>query len=166
MLVNGLTQRRDIPFEEGQFMEFRQLSAVELDAAEAAAVAAYSRNARAMGAELMTALQQAAATSDGTPTRPAVRYDAMTLIELALVDWSYPVAVNPENVRRLDLRTRDWARDQVIALNFPEEEAVAGAVPNGLSGSIAGLTATAAAGPAPARISRPSSGASPKSSPA
>jgi hypothetical protein len=161
MLVGGMTHRKDIPHEPGEYMEFRMLSAVDLDAAEAAAVAGYSRQARAMGAELMTALQQAATTDTG-PTRPAVRYDATTLIELALVAWSYPAPLTAESIRRLDLRTRDWARDEVIALHFPDADPVLAeaATKNGSSASTAGLMATVGAG----RNSRGSSGGSVKSS--
>lgn len=119
-MLAGRTEWRDIPFEPGSRFEFRTLSGRELDEAQEAATSKALQSFKALGAELIAAIQQ---QQRDTTAKAADSYDADTLIRCGLVAWSYEEPCNDEEKGRLDGRCRDWASAQIIEMNtYPEGE--------------------------------------------
>ena len=119
-MLAGRTEWRDIPFEPGSRFEFRTLSGRELDEAQEAATNKALQSFKALGAELIAAIQQ---QQRETAVKAADSYDADTLIRYGLVAWSYDEPCNEEEKARLDAQTRDWAAAQIIEMNtIPEGE--------------------------------------------
>jgi hypothetical protein len=119
-MLAGRTEWRDIPFEVGSRFEFRTLSGRELDEAQEVATQKSLQSFKALGAELIAAIQQ---QQRETTAKAADSYDADTLIRYGLVGWSYDEPCNEEEKGRLDGRCRDWAAAQIIEMNtIPEGE--------------------------------------------
>ena len=59
--------------------------------------------------------------TQATPTDPQDvydRYDKRTILEEGIGAWSYPEAVTPEMIARLDHRTADWAFKAILDINM------------------------------------------------
>lgn len=115
MLV-GKTERRDIPHEDGEWIEFRQLSGVELDEAEEAQTKRSLSLIAGLDEAALGALrsQQAGAAPSGESPD---RFDKTYLLRRAVTGWSYPDDCTLANVDKLDAATRDWAVGVVLEMN-------------------------------------------------
>ena len=111
MLV-GKTERRDIPHESGNWMEFRQLSGLELDEAEAAAMLKALALVKGLDAGAMATLQAQAGAQEQEQS-----HDKDTLVCHGIAAWSYPEPCDEENKRKLDAVTRDWAAAVILEMN-------------------------------------------------
>lgn len=113
-MLAGRKEKRDVPHEEGTWFEFRTLSGRELDEAQEAATEKALRSMKAMGPEIIAAIQE---MNKGQQAKTADSFDPDTLVRLALVAWSYPEPCNDEHKALLDGRTRDWAAAQIVEMN-------------------------------------------------
>jgi len=129
MLV-GKTERREVPHEEGQWFEFRQLSGSELDDAEEAQTERALKMVRGLDAGTLASMQSQAPAQP--PATAASQYDADTLVRYGVAAWSYAEPCSDENKRLLDARTREWAVGVILEANVrPAGEASGSAASSG-----------------------------------
>ena len=117
MALVGRTERRDIPGEDGEWMEFRKLTGGELDQAEEV----QTQRSLAMVKGLDPAAVSAIRTDPGVPVvavpDPASSYDKDTLVQYGVVAWSYSEPCDAEHKRLLEAATRDWAASAIVEMN-------------------------------------------------
>ena len=117
MALVGRTERRDIPGEDGEWMEFRKLTGGELDQAEEV----QTQRSLAMVKGLDSAAMSAIRSDPGVPVvavpDPAAAYDKDTLVQYGVMAWSYAEACDDEAKKRLEAATREWAASVVVEMN-------------------------------------------------
>ena len=130
LVTKDTTEQVPIPHEDGQWMQFRRLSWLEMvEAAETAERRSVKKmtqfGSEAVGAIIASHEKTAAATADTdgdgdtTPTKaPTVgSYDRESLLENGIVAWSYEEKVSPKAIRQLDAETARWAAEQIFDLS-------------------------------------------------
>lgn len=118
-MLAGRTERRDVPHEDGQWLEFRTLSGRELDEAEQAQMRRGMEmmtgiNLSAMG-DRATDLIREAAGEVGQKMEDS--YDKDLLIKYGVAAWSADDPCTDENKERLDAATRAWAVSVIVEMN-------------------------------------------------
>ena len=117
MALVGRTERRDIPGEPGEWIDFRKLTGGELDEAEAV----QTHRSLSMVKGLDSAVMSAIRTDPGVPVvavpDPASSYDKDTLVQYGVVAWSYSEPCDAEHKRLLEAATRDWAASAIVEMN-------------------------------------------------
>ncbi len=140
LVTKDTTEQVSIPREDGQWMQFRRLSWLEMiEAAEKAERAGVDKMNR-FGSEVVNAIfssheatqarQTAADTADTdgdgdeTPTKaPTVAsYDRETLLVNGITAWSYEEKVSPKTIKQLDAKTARWAAEQIFELSREQTE--------------------------------------------
>jgi len=127
MLVTREPHRRDIPHEEGAWIEICKLSWVQLKKARKAATLDNAEMAKAFGAELIKALQGDDAEKKVRTLNKALQYDETQfdtelLLAEGVVGWSYEDELGPETIKQLDEETAAWAKQEIIDLTKPPSE--------------------------------------------
>lgn len=122
MALVGREEARDIPHEPGESMTLRALTGVELDEADERGTARIFRTMKGIDQSVLNAMQSMADSSPEARRRQrAAGYDRQYLLERAIVGWSYDAPCTPENIAKLDARTRDWAVSAVLDMNMRDE---------------------------------------------
>ena len=122
MLVSRLQpQRREVPLEPGQWIEFKLLSWKDFQEAEDLKTKKTMSNVSGISPEALAALASNQADNDEDEKKLGDPYDVMTLVEKSVVAWSYEDEVTVENIRLLDYKTVDWAFPEIIDMNFRSE---------------------------------------------
>ena len=122
MLTSRLQpQRREIPHESGQWIEFKLLSWKEFQEAEDVKTKKTLSNVSGISPEALASLANQASDNDGSRKTLGDPYDVMTLVEKSIVAWSYEDEVTVDNIRLLDYKTVDWAFPEIIDINFRSE---------------------------------------------
>lgn len=116
MLVTGQTWTAEVPHEPGQTITFRKLSWRELELAVTTRRRALLEEFKGM-AEVMARLPQSDAKQ-----APAEMYDTGVLLKAAIIAWTYPEEVTPENIDLLDDATAQWAVEQVRSSHTVRDE--------------------------------------------
>src|SRR3972149_911108 len=106
MALVGRTERRDIPGEDGEWMEFRKLTGGELDQAEQIQTQRSLAMIRGLDSGAMSAIRSDPVVAQ---PEPAAAYDKDTLVQYGVVAWSYGEACEADAKKRLEAATRDWA---------------------------------------------------------
>jgi hypothetical protein len=108
----GRTERRDVPHEPGQWVEFRTLSGRELDEAEEL------QTKRAM--RLVEGMDLSAIRSAATTQTPEQRdsYNKDTLVKYGVIGCSECEPCSDEDKLKFDGATRDWAASVVLEMNL------------------------------------------------
>ena len=135
LVTKDTTEQVPIPHEDGQWMQFRRLSWLEMtEAAETAERRSVKKmtqfGSEAVGAIIASHEKTAAATADtdgdgdATPTKaPTVgSYDRESLLESGIVAWSYEEKVSQKTIKQLDAKTARWAAEQIFELSREETE--------------------------------------------
>ena len=130
LVTKDITEQVPIPHEDGQWMQFRRLSWLEMvEAAETAERRSVKKmtqfGSEAVGAIIASHEKTAAATADTdgdgdtTPTKtPTVgSYDRESLLENGIVAWSDEEKVSPKAIKQLDAETARWAAEQIFELS-------------------------------------------------
>ena len=135
LVTKDRTEQLSIPGEDGQWMQFRRLSWLEMVEAAETAERRSVKKMTQLGSEVVgaifashdakQAMKTAAATAetdgdgDATPTKaPTVgSYDRESLLESGIVAWSYEEKVSPKTIKQLDAETARWAAEQVFELS-------------------------------------------------
>ena len=132
LVTKDITEQIPIPHEDGQWMQFRRLSWLEMtDAAETAERRSVKKmtqfGSEAVGAIIASYEKTAAATADtdgdgaATPTTakaPTVAsYDRESLLENGITAWSYEEKPSPKTIKQLDAETARWAAEQIFELS-------------------------------------------------
>ena len=124
MLTGKTSKRFDVPHEPGNWFEVRRLSWAELDRARETKLAATMTTARAMGAELMEAMQAGRSLIVGAPPAPIDSYDTRLLLSLSVAGWGGPEYDGQAvDTSQLDEQTKDWALGVIANLSLPRTEA-------------------------------------------
>lgn len=119
-IITNITRQVEIPHEPGEHMTFRRLSWRQLEQASDKASESALTRIKAMGGDLLKAIQGAAGEQ---AQDPAATYDRATILNMGIVAWSYDDPVTPENIDLLDEETAAWAFREILALNAPRTEA-------------------------------------------
>lgn len=144
-LTGSITERRDVPHEEGNWFEFRQLSWTQLKEAREARGKAALRSLRdtmeTVGGETFAAMQKAQAgqqTGDADAATQSLddQYDRATLLRLGIHAWSYPEPLTEENIGRLDEATALWAMGCLLGIHVMSQAASEEARGNGYARSM------------------------------
>ena len=131
LVTKDITEQVPIPHEDGQWMQFRRLSWLEMtEAAETAERRSVKKmtqfGSEAVGAIIASHEKTAAATADTdgdgdapkTAKAPTVgSYDRESLLENGIVAWSYEEKVSPKAIKQLDAETARWAAEQIFDLS-------------------------------------------------
>lgn len=144
MQTEGITERRDVPNEPGEWFEIRKLSWHELKQAREARSAAVMGTVRSMGGEVMAALPRRCKScgeekhagdcpppgdrEDASAADPTNPYDQEVILYAGIASWSYQPALNKENrtklINGIDEPTADWLFREIVAYNtIPKGEA-------------------------------------------
>jgi len=115
MSLVGKTERRDVPHEAGEWIEFRRLSGRELDEAEETQTRRSLAMVKGLDVGAMDIMRQQAPPT--APSDPVASYDKDILVRYAISGWSYGEECINENKERLDAMTRDWAAAVVVEMN-------------------------------------------------
>lgn len=124
-MLAGRKEKRDVPHEEGAWIEFRTLSGRELDEAQQAA--------SARGIELLSkiepgALQALQSNRQEATAPPALDKDI--LIRYGVVAWSILEPCTDENKAMLDAQTREWCASVITEMNTRSEGEGSGSAGN------------------------------------
>lgn len=112
-MLAGRTERRDVPHEPGQWIEFRTLSGRQLDEAEEA----QTRRAVKLVEGIDMSAVRAAADNQRTEGQQRDSYDKDTLIKYGVVGWSLDEPCDEVHKLSLDAQTRDWAVSVILEMN-------------------------------------------------
>lgn len=115
MLV-GKTERREIPHEGGEWMEFRHLSGLQMDEAEETQTRRSLALVKGIDPAIM-ATWTADARQQVQAQGASGGYDKAILIRYGIAAWSYAEPCTDENKERLDAVTWDWAAAAIIEMN-------------------------------------------------
>jgi hypothetical protein len=114
-MLAGKTTSKAVPHAPDEWVEFRTISAAELDEAEERQMQRSLSMVKGLDAE-----QMRAASSDERrrEVRDEDKYDKETLVKYGVHAWSLEVECNEENKRLLDAQTREWMVGEIIAMNL------------------------------------------------
>ena len=135
-IITDETTRYMIPHEAiaREWVELKKLSGAQMDDADQVNTAkAMERIGPIMAALGPDALKAQAQAKDEDPDDIKTRragYDPATLINYALLGWSYDEEITPENVSRLDAITRDWLWDTIVEENTRPPQSAPGGEPS------------------------------------
>lgn len=114
----GRTEKRDVPHEEGAWVEFRTLSGLELDEADEAQTDKFVAR---YGKETLMSMSQAASnvtiTEEMLKQQQNQRYDKATLLRYGVVGCSECNPCSDEAKQLFDGQTREWAVEVILEMN-------------------------------------------------
>ena len=139
MLTIGITDKLDIPHEPGEWIEIRKLSWKHLADARKGRQETVFATVRAMGGEVLNALPSRcskgcgeekhdgacpppAERADPSATDPTNEFDIETLLQSAIIAWSYEEPVSRETVNDLNEPTTKWLAGEIVRLNTAPSE--------------------------------------------
>ena len=122
MLTGNRTRRVDIPDEEGQWVELRELSGRQLRRVKKAKLSETIANAKEMGPEMMQSISEVNREEVEEAARdPLAEYDIDKLLEEGIVDWSYDAEVNTDTIGQLDKKTEEFLAMQLVGAEEEED---------------------------------------------
>jgi hypothetical protein len=140
IFANRITQTLAVPGMDGQTITIRKLAPRHLEAAMAEAQRKGLAVSRAMADQLagfdvgvlrdLRSLEAPkpsaddAGTDDASPVAPAMTsplagYDALTLIEKGVTEWTFSEPIGRESFEEIDADTRDWLATEILRLSRP-----------------------------------------------
>jgi len=127
MLVTREPIRRDIPHEEGAWIEFCKLSWKQLAKARTAGLVENAEQAKIWGVEWVKALTSDGGAEKAKKIAAAQQWDPSNfgtgaLLEFGIVAWSYEQDVEAGSIDEIDGATATWAKQQIIDINKPPGE--------------------------------------------
>lgn len=118
-IVTDTTRRIAIPHEPNEWLEVRRLSWRQLEMAAEVQTESMLKRLKAMGGDLVKALQKAGKEQEQDPT---AKYDRGTVLQAGIIRWSYSAETTKANIDALDEETAAWAFKEILALNNPRTE--------------------------------------------
>lgn len=116
-MLAGRIERRNVPHAEGEWIEFKTLSGLQM---QRAADIKTERDTKAMAPVVAQWDDQTLArvqASEKKKTEKAPEYDAETLLKWGIHDWSLDIPCTDENKALLDGLTFAWAVPQIVEMN-------------------------------------------------
>ena len=117
MALVGRIERRDIPGEPGEWMEFRKLTGGELDQAEEIQTQRSLALVKGLDSAAVSAIRTDPSVAVVAAPDPAAGYDKDTLVQYGVVAWSYAELCDAHGKQQLEAATRDWAASVVVEMN-------------------------------------------------
>lgn len=119
-MLAGRTEKRDVPHEPGQWIEFKTLSGMQLQRAKEAQSKKDTETAtgfmKGMDGDTILKMQEREERKAKAET-PAEKYDPEMLITWGVNAWSSEMPCTDENKLLLDAVTFDWALAQILEIN-------------------------------------------------
>lgn len=127
MLVTKDPIRREIPHEDGEWMDFCKLSWRQMRDARKIAEKGNLATVKELGAEFIQALNSEGGEQKAKKLLREQQYDPRAfdqseLLNGGIVAWSYDMELDDASVSQLDEVTADWAMREIIAINRPASE--------------------------------------------
>ncbi len=120
-LVDNITNWEPIPHEEGNEFLLRKLTWKQLERAADARADRSAPRVRAVGGEVMAALQTVKRDDlDEGRENPLNTYDRGTLLEMGVANWRGPLYekdFKKESIEQLDSDTADWAATRLVEMS-------------------------------------------------
>ncbi len=128
MGIAGSTEWRDVPNEDGERIQFKELGFRALRAARLEAQHSAYSDWKAMGGDILQALQARQQPTDAAarPVDPLSQYDQQTLLVAGIVGWTFtksdaagvthPIPVTPETISDLTEPVANWAAREILLL--------------------------------------------------
>jgi hypothetical protein len=125
----GRLERRDLPHEDGAWVEFQTISGRQIDEAQEVKT---KRTMRLVEGLDISTLRAAA---DTAKAEERDSYDADTLIKYAIVNCSECDQCTEESKQALDAATRNWAVDVILEMNVRPLASASGSGSNSSMGN-------------------------------
>ena len=139
IMTSGITDTLDIPHASGQTITLRKLSWQHLKEARAKHKADFLEEMAVMPSNMIPDMSNRCRKGCGEEKHkgacpppedgeqsgidPADEYDTETLLQAAIVSWSYEEPVSKANVNDLNEQTAKWLKAEIVRLNTaPTEE--------------------------------------------
>tara|TARA_R110000824_G_scaffold21078_6_gene78869 strand:- start:9878 stop:10303 length:426 start_codon:yes stop_codon:yes gene_type:complete len=135
MLVSKIVEKLDVPHEEGQWVEIKNLSWKAMEEAVNNKQERDIGQVKRMGGDVFEAIMRSSNESNKDDDKPEkegpekkVRgatfesYDMETLLRKAIISWSYEGKPTVERIQDLDARTAKWLAREVYERNKPDTE--------------------------------------------
>ncbi len=124
MLTKGITKRVELPHEPGAWIEVKLLGYRQLEAAKQKRLFDQIRIFRELGPQLPTG---GVTIDPDAPVAPIIAdplntYDQGTLLEAAIVAWSYDAKVTVDAIQSLDEQTAEYVARQVVLKPESDED--------------------------------------------
>ena len=131
MLVSKIVEKLDIPHEEGQWVEIRNLSWTAMEEAVNNKQERDIGQVKRMGGDVFEAIMRS--SKDGNEDKGESKekksrgatfesYDMETLLRKAIISWSYDGKPTVERIQDLDARTAKWLAREIYERNKPDTE--------------------------------------------
>ena len=119
MLTNKskLTDQVGVPHEPGEWMKFRPLSWLDMQAARDARLTRALQRASGLLPEALEVLRDETVQEEGASVE---QLDQAVILRSGIAEWSYGEPVSPETIGRLDERTAEWAYEEIVRRNVIE----------------------------------------------
>jgi hypothetical protein len=132
MLVSKIVEKLDVPHEEGQWVEIKNLSWKAMEEAVNNKQERDIGQVKRMGGDVFEAIMRSTNKNEGKSedeeSEKKVRgatfesYDMETLLRKAILSWSYDGKPTVERIQDLDARTAKWLAREVYERNKPDTE--------------------------------------------
>ena len=133
MLVSKIVEKLDVPHEEGQWVEIKNLSWKAMEEAVNNKQERDIGQVKRMGGDVFEAIMRSTnkdedkKDDEGQPEKKVrggtfESYDMETLLRKAIISWSYDGKPTLERIQDLDARTAKWLARQIYERNKPDTE--------------------------------------------
>lgn len=132
MLVSKIVEKLDIPHEEGQWVEIRNLSWTAMEEAVNNKQERDIGQVKRMGGDVFEAIMRSSKDDDAPAEDESTEkkgrgatfesYDMETLLRKAIISWSYEGKPTVERIQDLDAKTAKWLAREIYERNKPDTE--------------------------------------------
>jgi hypothetical protein len=131
MLVSKIIERLEIPHEEDQWVEIRNLSWTAMEEAVNNKQERDIGQVKRMGGDVFEAIMRSSSDdkdeeNEGTEKKKRgatfESYDMETLLRKAIVSWSYEGKPTVERIQDLDVTTAKWLAREIFNRNKPDTD--------------------------------------------
>jgi|TARA_R110000824_G_scaffold132891_1_gene295454 hypothetical protein len=133
MLVSKIVEKLDVPHEEGQWIEIKNLSWKAMEEAVNNKQERDIGQVKRMGGDVFEAIMRSSNKDDDDKkpdegSEKTVRggtfesYDMETLLRKSIIAWSYDGKPTVERIQDLDARTAKWIAQEIYERNKPDTE--------------------------------------------
>jgi len=120
---SSVTHKRDVPHEEGQWIEFKELGWRSFEAAREVRARQGLMNFRELGPEFLKGAQASPADEETSTKKAEFKdtYDMGMILRASIIAWSYEAECSEANIDELDQKTAEWALTVIEEIHFPTE---------------------------------------------
>ena len=133
MLVSKIVEKLDVPHEDGQWIEIKNLSWKAMEEAVSNKQERDIGQVKRMGGDVFEAIMRSSnkvedekIDDDGAEKKGRgaafESYDMETLLRKAIIAWSYEGKPTVDRIQDLDARTAKWIAREIYERNKPDTE--------------------------------------------